>query len=111
LDCSSPVPVLVAFTPFSDASRVVVRLLTVAGPGLYVDFSKFNFQLPSELSAPNAPMAVIDAPMSSFAITLRIFLVLLVVELREGGCVKYSALTADLAKAWVRARLVGTGSG
>jgi hypothetical protein len=56
-------------------------------------------------------MAVIDAPMSSFAITLRIFLVLLVVELREGGCVKYSALTADLAKAWVRARLVGTGSG
>ena len=51
-------PVLVTLTPPSDASRTVVRLLTVLGL-LPLVLSKLRFHVPSELSAPNIPIAVI----------------------------------------------------
>src|SRR5438876_11274742 len=59
-------PVVVTFTPPSDASRTVLRLLTVLGP-LPVLLSTLRFQVPSELSAPKTPIAVIATPITNFA--------------------------------------------
>src|ERR1700726_4683547 len=64
-------PVLVIFTPPSDASLVVVRLLTGAA-GLNFDFSMFSFHVPRELSAANATMAAIAKLRISFVEMLRI---------------------------------------
>src|SRR5215468_6675402 len=50
--------------PSSEASRVTVILLTGA-EGLNFDFAIFSFQVPSVLSAANAPMTVIAKPASS----------------------------------------------
>src|SRR6266478_8993416 len=59
-------PGVVTFTPPSDASRTVVSLLTVLGP-LPVLLSVFRFHVPSELSAPKIPIAVIATPITNLA--------------------------------------------
>src|SRR5713226_2467402 len=64
-------PVVVTFTPPSDASRTVVRLLTVLGLLLLL-FSMLRFHVPSELSAPKTPIAVIAIPITNLAKILRI---------------------------------------
>jgi hypothetical protein len=53
---------VVTLIPLSVASLVVVRLLTGAD-GLNLDFSIFNFHVPSELSAAIAPIAVTTKPI------------------------------------------------
>src|SRR3569623_1840006 len=50
-------PVVLTLTPSPSASRVVARLFTGSGPGEYLLFSTFSFQLPSELSAAMASVA------------------------------------------------------
>ena len=51
------------FTPPSDASRTIVMLVIgFVGAGLYLVFSMFRLQVPSELSAPKIPTAVIAIP-------------------------------------------------
>src|SRR5439155_7154355 len=59
-------PVAVTFTPPSDASRTVVRLLTVLGLLPFV-LSMLRFHVPSELSTPNSPIVVIATPITNFA--------------------------------------------
>src|ERR1700720_3045108 len=88
-------PVLVIFTPPSDASLVVVKLLTGAA-GLNFDFSMFSFHVPSELSAANAAMAAIVIPRMSFiemlCIRFSFFLsVQAPFELYVRGCLKSRA--------------------
>src|SRR5579864_9347489 len=47
-------PVLVTFTPPGADSRTEVTLFTGNGAGVYFVFSTLTFQVPRELSAPNA---------------------------------------------------------
>src|SRR6266566_4655482 len=92
-------PVVVTFTPPSDASRTVVRLLTVLGP-LPVLLSVFRFHVPSELSAPKIPIAVIATPITNFAKMLFIvflFSFLVLVEFLGGSCLEVSGV---LARRW-----------
>src|SRR4030081_1061639 len=58
-------PVLVTVTPPFAASRIVVMLLIGIGAGVYFDLSMLSFQVPSELSAPRAAIAVIAKAMNA----------------------------------------------
>ena len=60
-------PVVVTFTPPSDASLVMVRLFTGIGAGVYVDFATLSFQVPMVLSAPKAATVVIARARSALA--------------------------------------------
>jgi hypothetical protein len=85
-------PVLVDFTPPSDASRTIFMLVIgFESGGLDLDLATLRFQVPSELSAPNMPMAVIAVPITHLARILRIYLLLLTFSKLVGGsCLEVS---------------------
>src|SRR5215472_14759337 len=67
-------PVVVTFTPPSDASRTVVRLLIGFAVEVDLDLATFRFHVPSELSAPSIPMTVIATPIANRVKIFRIAL-------------------------------------
>src|SRR3569832_1529365 len=71
-------PVVLTLTPSPAASRVVARLFTGSGPGEYLLFSTFSFQLPSELSAAKATAVEVMARVARASLNRRCIRVLLV---------------------------------